>query len=111
MHKLVKNVFLMILGVTVALILYFVFFGVNLAPYGTWEGLIYHSARAIETPISRYYYEYCYLPSIHSNDAVDSALGGTSTVSNIQQTPSDLNYGVDIYSFSSAPDHYSTGWR
>lgn len=111
MHKLVKNVFLMLLGCVVALILYFVFFGVNLTPYGNWEGLIYYSARAIETPISRYYYEYCYLPSMHSNDAIDKALNGVNTVYDIQQTPTDLTHGVDVFSFSTTPNHYSTGWQ
>ena len=112
MHRVLKEVFLMLLCCTVALILYFIFFGVNLAPYGTWEGLISYSARAVETPIARYYYEYCYLPNIHANDSIDEALGGTSTVSNLFQTPADLSSsGTDTVSFHSVVPYYTTGWR
>lgn len=109
-NSLVKNVFLMLMGSTVALILYFVFFGVNMAPYGTWEGVLWWSARAVETPISRYYYEYCYLPNVYSSYYVDEALDGARIVSDIQDTPADLSSVDDLYIFTGS-DHYSTGWR
>lgn len=113
MDKLVKNVFLMLLGSTVAMILYFVFFGVDLAPYGQWEGLLMFSSRAIETPIAKYYYDYCYLPNIHYSDSVDRALGGVSSVTvSLQNTPSNLtSSSSDYMDFSTVTNHYSTGWR
>ena len=129
---MVKNVFLVIMGVTVAVILYLVLFGTtslrgeslvgkkvgNIDSVTEWQGALWYMARAVENPISRYYYEYCYLPNIHQNDYVDQALGGTPNVSDIQKTETDLtrNYTKpydDLYNFPSEHDciyHYSTGW-
>lgn len=136
MTNLVKNVFLTIMGVTVAMILYLVFFGTtsldgrslvgtktgNIEQRSEWQGVLWYMARVIETPISRYYYEYCYLPNIHQNDYVDEALGGTYDTDyydgDLQKTETDLTYSAsypyaDLYSFptsSNGINHYSTGW-
>lgn len=137
MNNLVKTVFLVIIAVTVAMILYMVFFGTvnfngdslvgtktgNIEQTNEWQGVLWFMARAVETPISRYYFEYCYLPNIHQNDYVDEALGGTVNTSyyngNIQTTKTDLKYDAsnpcaDLYEFSDLVDginHYSTGWK
>lgn len=88
MNSLVKNVFLALLGVIVALVLYYICFGATnwtgntidkigsgtqttYTTDGTWMGLVSYMCASVELSISRYYYEYCYLPSVHSNDAID----------------------------------------
>lgn len=138
MNNLVKNVFLLIMSVTVAMILYMVFFGTvgfngnslvgekigNIEQTSSWNGVIWYMARAIETPISRYYYEYCYLPNIHQNDYVDEALGGIKNSDyyyngDIQETETDLSQSAsnpyaDLYDFHPSHNgivHYSTGWK
>lgn len=132
MNSMVKNVFLVILGVTVAVILYLVLFGTtslkgeslvgksvgNVESVAEWEGALWHLARAVETPIARYYYEYCYLPNIHQNDYVDQALGGSPKVGDIQKTETDLTRNFtkpydDTHDFQDEYEgvyHYSTGW-
>lgn len=107
MQTFIKNVFLMVIGVTVALLLYHIFFGL-----GAWEGLIWFASRAIETPISNYYYSYCYVPDIYSSAYVDKALGG-AVVNNIMRIPANLSVGsTDIVDFSSSTYFcYSTGWK
>lgn len=121
MNKLVKDVFLMLLGVVVALVLYVLLFGTQnfdgntvdgVTVYNRWDGALWTAARAVETPIARYYYEYCYLPTVRSTDYIDTELGCT-VASDIQLTPTNLSAG--------APDHVSytevtgeawgTGWR
>lgn len=138
MNKLVKDVFLVIIGVTVAMILYLVLFGTtslngskndlvgtktgNIEQTQAWQGVIWYMAEAIETPLSRYYYQYCYLPNLHQGGGVDKALGGTYNTAyfngDIQKTETDLKDSAlypsgDLYNFSSSNGvyHYSTGWR
>lgn len=135
MNSLVKNVFLILMGSTAALVLYFILFGsfdfagvhIDLPAsvgytYGNrnWQGALWLAAHSLETPIGRYYYEYCYLPNIHANDFVDEALKGTPAGFgvNYQSTDSDLtvnsgnpNAAYDTYDFSGVADHWSTGWR
>lgn len=86
MHTFVKNCFY-ILGVsTLALMLYYVFFG-TIKNGGNWEGALYYSARQVENPIGAYYFNYCYVPSTHSTDYLDVELGckvnGKGSVDNI----------------------------
>lgn len=138
MLDIVKNVFLVIMGVTVAMFLYLALFGTNdlngnslvgtktgnVEQNTAWQGAIWYMARAIENPISRYYFQYCYLPNVHQNDYVDEALGGSKYASyyngNLQHTETDLsNDGtlgnpIDFYTFTSNSNgiyHYSTGWK
>ena len=132
MNEAVKFVFLMLMGAVVAFLLYVLFFGTvsldgtELAGTSTdqertWfdgytdthnDGVLMYASRAIETPISAYYYYYCYLPTLYSNYSMDVELskdsGGNSTIldaSNqgvIDQTDSDLSnvstepYRLDI---------------
>ena len=117
MTKLTKNVFLAIFGTAAAMVLYFVLFGVpagNIAGVFHWtqyRGAIYYAARFIETPISRYYYEYSYIPNFHANDYVDEALGGTDNIGDIYNTPADLSWFDDGYTFTGSVRHWSTGWQ
>ena len=131
MNNLVKNAFLVIMGVTVAMLLYLALFGTydlngnslvgtktgNITQLSEWKGALWFAAEAMENPISRYYYEYCYLPSLHKNDYVDEALGGSKTYSTMQRTTTDLSSTPtdDTYNFttggSSVLQTYSTGWK
>lgn len=131
MNNLVKNAFLVIMGVTVAMLLYLALFGTydlngnslvgtktgNITQLSEWKGALWFAAEAMENPISRYYYEYCYLPSLHKNDYVDEALGGSKTYSTMQRTTTDLSSTPtdDTYNFttggSSVFQTYSTGWK
>ena len=121
MNEAVKFVFLMLMGAVVAFLLYVLFFGTvsldgtELAGTSTdqertWfdgytdthnDGALMYASRAIETPISAYYYYYCYLPTLYSNYSMDVELskdsGGQSTIldainqDKINQTDSDLS--------------------
>ncbi len=99
MPNLVKEVFMLIFAVTIASLLYVIFFGTGeiLAPMNSatgtyqegtvqkagfeqgsnarWEGLIYYTARAIENPIGSFYYNFCYVPSVHNTDYLDVEMG------------------------------------
>ena len=83
-----------------------------------WKGALWYAAEQLETPISKYYYEYCFLPNIHSNDYVDEALEGIKDTTtyykngNLQLTETNLSGNNDLYRFASHDiPHYSTGWR
>lgn len=128
MNNLVKNVFLLMMGLVAAFLVYFMLFG-NRSLDGHniymgsanlhWKGALWYAAEQLENPISRYYYEYCYLPNIHTNDYLDEALGGTRNTGGLyyhgsmQETRTDLSGSDDLYTFHSTGDitHYSTGWR
>lgn len=106
LNSFVKNVFLMMMGVMVALTLYFVFFG-----QGSWEGLLWFGTRQFEVPCAMHYYEYCYLPSIRQSDGVDVALGGTLVYPNLQATPSDLsNDSTILVTFTTTPTNIEAYW-
>lgn len=127
MNGLVKNVFLLIMGTTVAYVLYFILFGyigwngqqmdIDMASTGyrsmaRWKGALWYAAEMVETPISRYYYMYCYLPNIHMNDYVDENLGGTLKEGDIFKTPTNLkSVDSDLMNFSHTGQYFSTGWR
>ena len=141
MNEAVKFVFLMLMGAVVAFLLYVLFFGTvsldgtELAETSTdqertWfdgytdthnEGALMYASRAIETPISAYYYYYCYLPTLYSNYSMDVELskdsGGISAISDaisqdkINQTDSDLsNVSTEPYSLKSGA-RYSTPFK
>lgn len=131
MNEAVKFIFLMIMGAVVAVLLYWIFFGTvtigtsdangNVVGEETagadasgfyfkshWDGVLMYSARAIETPISAYYYYYCYLPTVYNNLNLDAELSadtdGAQTITKpdnmvvINTTPSDLeDVNTDIY--------------
>lgn len=126
MNQFVKTVFLTIMGVVAAMLLYLFLFGnrnldgdnlyMGTANYH-WKGALWYAAEQLETPIAKYYYEYCFLPNIHSNDYVDEALDGSKSSTyykngNLQLTETNLSGNNDLYTFgSSSIPHYSTGWR
>lgn len=126
MDKMVKHVFTFLMWVTIAWLLYLVFFGTyslqgrdmtsdgaaytgNIDQTVAWEGVLWHAAKAIENPISKYYYEFCYLPNIHASDYVDEALGGMPAYGDLFSTETDLSLvNSDMYTLS---PNYSSGWR
>ena len=108
MNDLVREVFVVVIGVTIAFVLYVLFFGMNdisgmaindgnlpddwrayKAGGKIWNGVIWDITDNLDFYVSRYYYEYCYLPQIHANDEIDKELG--LTVYDAQSTPSDLS--------------------
>lgn len=117
------------MGVTVAAILYLVFFGTydfngnslvgtktgNIQQTSEWEGVLWYMTEYLETPIARYYYEYCYLPNVHANDYVSEALGMYKNEdyynNNIQKTASDLSVSTDASNDFYYGATYSTGWK
>jgi hypothetical protein len=123
MNSLVKNVFLSIMGIIVALILYYICFGATSwtgktidkigsgtqATYetdGKWMGLVSYMCASVELSLSRYYFDYCYIPSVHSGDAIDLDLVrgdntyGSATGSNIKDKVNATN--KELYGLSSA---------
>lgn len=138
MNKMVYTVFIVIMCVTIASILYLVLFGTrnlngdslvgtktgNITQNSEWMGAIWYMAQAVETPIARHYYEYCYLPNIHANDYVDEVLGGHKNNTsyyydgNMQKTDTDLATSSsngklpDLYTFSSSGGvtYYGVDW-
>ena len=84
------------MAVVIAAILYFIFFGatntVSSETYevqGGWKGLIGVASDSIEISVSRYYYNYCFLPTLTMNDSTDSLLGYDKR---------DVNYSSEIES-------------
>lgn len=143
MNETVKFVFLMLMGAVVAFLLYVLFFGTvsldgtelsgtSTDQERTWfagytdthnDGVLMYASRAIETPISAYYYYYCYLPTIYNNLSMDVELskdsGGNSTIIDannqalINQTDSDLSdVSTEPYSLESGSRfRYSTPFQ
>ena len=122
LNKVLKGVFAGIGCAVLMAILYFILFGgkaINFQgkTYSTgsdWEGVLFYASRQIEHPISKYYYSYCYLPSIHMEDSVDRALGGEhkASITDINRTESDLSSDTsDNALFTSSYNHWSTGWK
>lgn len=123
MHKLVGNVFFLLMGVIAAVILYFVFFGsandVDSETYevkGGWKGVIGVASDGIETSIARYYYNYCYLPTIQGNDGTDALLGFTARVPNysseietlgFKTTATNTTVSYSLGTFSSSRSGYT----
>ena len=118
----VKAVFLALMGAVAAVILYFVLFGqmksgstgiIRADPSGErWEGALFYAARAIESPISRYYYEYCYKPGILEYYYLDKDLGYDIDSLDVPSTGFDGFPGNNVKSsVSSAVSGYTTGWK
>lgn len=132
MNNLVKNVFLVWIGVVVAMLLYMALFGTydldgnsivgtktgNITQTSEWKGALWYAAETIEHPISKYYFDYCYLPTLHETDYVDLALTSITdnttdlssdlfTVGNYQTTKADLSDNTDKCKLTT---DYSTSW-
>lgn len=126
MNKMVKDVFLVLMGVIVALILYYIFFGAtnwngtsidhigdgtqaNYSVDTQWMGLVSYMSASVELSMSRYYYEYCYVPSVHSNDAFDlDLIRGNSkdglAVAGTDETDKVNTVNQEIYGTNSTND-------
>lgn len=131
MSSFVKHVFTFLLWVSIAWIMYLVLFGTysldgreiavgdtaytgNTTQSTAWKGVLWHMALAVEGPISRYYYDFCFLPNVHTSDYVDKALGASPNNSvysggNLYSTVTDLRSDSDMYNVSSVSD-WSSGW-
>lgn len=110
MNKFVSGVFMLMLCAWVMAFLASGFFGLS---NSRSDGSLMYVARAVETPISNYYYNYCYIPTVHMEDGVDKALGGTlkASMSNYARTESNLKSADSDNVVFSGTNHYSTGWR
>lgn len=132
MEGFVKHVFTFLIWVTIAWLAYLVLFGTyslggrdlatgdtaytgNMTQNVAWKGVLWNAALAVETPISKYYYEFCFLPNMHAGDYVDEALGLNKNPSvfnsnNLFETETDLS-GAESGTYSDLGANYSTGWR
>ena len=128
----------MLMGAIIAALFYWIFFGtVSLNGDETvgkdasgfyfkshWDGILTYASRAIETPISQYYYLYCYLPTAYNNLYVDVELSkdssgtakilGYNNFLDLSSLPSNLeNESTELYNDtlkSSDKCKYSTGF-
>lgn len=97
----IKHVFLILMAIVIALLLYRVLFvGENSA--------VRTMCRGIEKPLSRYYYSYTYSPAIRDTEGTASDLGYSIywTETNLASTGSSFGE-VDTASSSA---NYTTGW-
>lgn len=85
MTSTVRNVFFILMFAIIGAILYFIFFGttntVTSETYevqGGWKGVLGVASDSIEVSIARYYYNYCFLPTVNVNNATDTLLGFNS---------------------------------
>lgn len=129
MNSLVKNAFLVLMGAVVATLLYFIFFGTtDLAGNSSmqvnegshvmtfareWKGALFYMAEAVQTPTAKYYYDYCFNPSIHSTDYLDMSLGctaqGQTSGGSIDLNQTDASLETEFISLPTSS--YSTGWK
>lgn len=80
MSGMVRNVFFLIMGSVAAVAMYVILFGSFFDSKGTysediWKGALYTSTEAVQTSIAKYYYDYCFIPTIQSHANTDSLLG------------------------------------
>lgn len=123
MHSTVGKVFLLLMCVIVAAILYFLFFGtvskVTSETYeiqGGWKGVVGVASDGVETSIARYYYNYCYLPTIQGNDGTDALVGFNARVPKYSSetesrgfstTATKTTLGYSLGTFSSSISGYT----
>ena len=94
MNDVVKNVFLFLMGVIVAFVLYILFFGTTDWNGGSivpklgqnndmsrtvkmnheWMGLLFYMTASVEANMSRYYNQYCYIPTVLKYIDIDKDL-------------------------------------
>lgn len=133
MDSFVKHVFTFLLWVSIAWIMYLVLFGTyslngeeiavgdtaytgNTTQSTAWKGVLWSMALSVESPLSGYYYDFCFIPNVHANDYVDAALGASPSGSfpggNLHQTATDLSrVDSDMYTPSSSSAYkWSSGW-
>jgi len=97
LNPMVKGVFAILISVMLASLLYIVLISGD-------NSALRVACRAIERPISEYYYSFALSPSIHVNAVLGMDLG-IDTKSHI----SDLS--VEDADNASAVSDYSTGWK
>ncbi len=82
---LIKGVFITIGMVTLAMILYQLFFGKQ-------NSALYVACYNVEKAVSNYYYAYCFYPSAHMIEGVSNSLGVTvNSDTNLQHADTDSN--------------------
>jgi len=97
LNPIVKGVFVILISVMLASLLYIVLLSGD-------NSALRVACRAIERPLSEYYYNFALSPSIHVNSALGTDLG-IDTKSDI----SDLS--VEDADNASTVSNYSTGWK
>lgn len=117
------------MGAVVATLLYLIFFGttdlagnssmqVNNGSHvmkftSEWKGVLFYMAEAVQTPTAKYYYDYCFNPSIHSTDYLDLSLGceiqGQDSGGSIDLNQTDASLETEFVSLPTSS--YSTGWK
>ena len=123
MHSVVGKAFLVLMGAIIGAIFYFIFFGtvadVKSETYeidGGWKGVIGVASDSIETSVARYYYNYCYLPTIQGNDGTDAMIGFNARIPNYSSevesrgfstTATKSTLGYSLGTFSSSMSGYS----
>ena len=131
MDKFVKNVFLVLLYATIAFVLYYIFFG-NYNRQGVevdgrvndyvvssndasvrWKGVLFVAADNIQTSIAKYYYDYCYLPTVYDTEYIDAALGGSVITygGDMSKIKTKLDSNNSAYDDGGLSTHYSEGWK
>ena len=130
MNSVIKNIFLIVGIMIVAVALKEMLFGGNIIPLD--KSAIYHASKAFEYPISDYYYQYSFYPSVALNEGmlrslVENVCEGTVvqnlkpplegySETNLSGKLNDKQYYIDnvevMYSsVDSNKKIYSTGWR
>lgn len=109
MSNVVKNVFLVIMWAVIAVTAYGVFFGV-----GKWEGLLWSASRNVSYSMSKFYYDYCYLPAVHGTDAIDKEVSNSWGIPSLYKTESNLSTRTEYGNLNNESENkalYSTGWQ
>lgn len=110
LESFVKNVFITIMFTTIALSLYYVFFG-----QGSWEGALWYLSRQVEIPMAYYYHTYSYAPNTYGMVYLDLELGctvvGKSTMADIT-AESLIGVSQTNTAYIGYPSgYYTTGWH
>lgn len=101
--RVVVGVFFVLAMAILAAILYNLFFSYP-------DGSLWHLTRSIQSPMSAYYYRYCYIPNIHQTDAIDESLG-IDILYDYESTPYDIENTDTVSCSGSSYFLYSTGWE
>lgn len=97
MTTLVRNAFGIVAAMLIAVLLYQVL-------YGSENSALATMSRAMRTPLSKYYYEYVYVPAQLGTEGVAEQLGYSIT-----HGLTDLDSGIPVDTADTA-SQYSTGW-
>jgi hypothetical protein len=118
MENVIKDAFLVLMFAIIAALAYVLFFGMwNMngdkvqGVDGYWKGALFYASDAVQTGISKYYYNYCYLPSYNVDAYVDDALGLVdSNRYDTDKVETDLTKN-DNESASSGSTSYLQNWE